>query len=144
MPTPDQKCYAARVAEYRVTQRPSRVKEAAIEYAPAVPNRSAQAPAIYHVTVTDRGRLVLPAEIRARLKICDGDRVAVTIEEDGTISMTTQDVAIGQLRGMFRHLAPTDHFASDDIIAERRREARMDDRRNREWGGRKRQIKKRR
>ena len=131
------------MGEYRIRQRPIRAKEAAVEYAPEVPDRR-QVPGIYHVTVTDRGRFVLPAEIRARLNIRDGDRVAVAVEADGTITLTTPTVAIGQLRGMFKHLAPTDHFASDDLIAERRREARADDRRNRAWLGRQRRVKKRR
>ena len=131
------------MGEYRIRRRPSRAKEAAFDYTPEVPDRR-QMPSVYHVTVTDRGRFVLPAEIRERLNIRDGDRVAVAVEEDGTITLTTPTVAIGQLRGMFKHLAPTDHFASDDIIEERRREARVDNRRNREWLARQRRVKKRR
>ena len=59
-----------------------------------------------------------------------------------SISVTTQEVALNQLQGMFKHLAPKDHFASDDIIAERRREARLDDRRNSRWLARGRRKKK--
>ena len=40
------------------------------------------------------------------------------------LSLKTRKVALDQLQGMFKHLAPKDHFASDDLIAERRREAR--------------------
>ena len=113
-------------------ERPSRAHEAAADYKPAADFQPLQVPGIYHVTVTDRGRLVLPAEVRKRLKIRNGDRVAVSVEEDGTIEIETLDVAIRKMRGMFKHLAPKDHFASDDLIAERRRQARMEDREFRE------------
>jgi AbrB family looped-hinge helix DNA binding protein len=121
------------MARYKIKQeRPSRAREAAAEYKTAADLQPVQAPGVYHVTVTDRGRIVLPVEIRKRLKIRDGDRVAVAIEEDGTIEIETLDVAIRKMRGMFKHLAPRDHFASDDLIAERRRQARMEDREFRE------------
>ena len=117
--------------EYRIGKRGVRAREAAPEYRveAAAPLQSP----VYHVTVTDRGRLVLPVEIREKLKIRDGDKVAVAIEADGSISVTTKDVAIGMLRGMFKHLRkPGEPLASDRLIAERRREARMEDREFRE------------
>ena len=115
-------------------RRPLCVSEAAAEYGAAGPDHAAQVPGrVYHVTVTDRGRLVVPAEIREKLKIRDGDRVAVTIEADGSISVTTKDVALDQLQGMFKHLRrPGEPLASDRLIAERRREARMEEREFRE------------
>ena len=136
LPTDRRRCYAARMVRYRIKQaRPSRASEAAVEYkVPSV--QGLQVPGVYHVTVTDRGRLVLPAEVRAKLKIRDGDRVAVAIEEDGTISVTTRDVAISHLRGMFKRPGKQRRLASDELIAERRREARKDDREFREWDAR--------
>ena len=132
------------MANYKIAKaRPSRASEAAVEYrVPAY--QPVQATGVYHVTVADRGRLVLPAEIREKLKIRDGDRVAVAIEADGSISVTTQDVAISMLRGMFKHLnKPGQPLASDELIAERRREARRDDQRHEEWLARQRRTKKR-
>ena len=123
------------MVRYRIKpQRPHRVSEAAAVYAvDTQTHQPVQAPGVYHVTVTDRGRLVLPAEVREKLKIRDGDRVAVSIEEDGTISLTTKEAAIRQLRGMFKHLnRPGEPLASDRLIAERRREARIEDREFRE------------
>ena len=113
-------------------ERPSAAREAAVQYGPSA-DAPPQTPEVYHVTVTDRGRLVLPVEIRKKLKIRDGDRVAVAVEADGSVSVTTRDVAIGMLRGMFKHLnKPGDPRASDRLIAERRREARMEEREFRE------------
>ena len=91
---------------------------------------------VFHVNVADRGRIVLPAEIREKLRIRDGDRVALILEDDGTVSLKTQDVAINNLRGMFKHLAKPGRRASDELIAERRREAKRDERKFREWDAR--------
>lgn len=107
--------------------RPLAAREAVPEYGvelPPVP--------VYHVTVDERGRVMLPADVREKLKIRDGDRIALIFEDDGTMSLKTREVALDNLQGMFKHLAPKDHFASDDLIAERRRQARMEDREFRE------------
>ena len=71
---------------------------------------------------------MLPAEIRDRLGIRQGDQLAFILENDGTVSIKTRDVALNDLQGSFKHLAPAGHDASDDLIAERRREGRLEDR----------------
>jgi AbrB family looped-hinge helix DNA binding protein len=76
----------------------------------------------------ERGRLVLPVEVRERLGIRQGDPLALILEPDGTVLLKTRDVALNDLQGSFKHLAPSDHYASDDLIAERRRQARQDER----------------
>ena len=114
-------------------QPPSRVREAAVEHKARADGEPARVPGVYHVTVTDRGRLVLPADVRDTLKIRDGDRVSLTLEDDGRLVLQTRDVAIGRLRGMFKPLATPGRRASDELVAERRREARMEDRKFREW-----------
>jgi antitoxin PrlF len=91
---------------------------------------------VYHVTVTERGRLVLPAEIREKLKIRDGDRVSLTLEDDGRVTLQTRDVAISRMRGMFKHLARPGRLDSDELIKERRREARREEKKFREWDAR--------
>src|SRR6185503_5313066 len=122
------------MAAYRIRTHGVGAKEASPE--DGSPPPGLQSP-VYHVAVTDRGRLVLPVEIREKLKIKDGDKVAVAIETDGSISVTTKNVAISMLRGMFKHLRkPGEPLASDQLIAERRREARMEDREFRELSAR--------
>ena len=133
LPTPWDDATLAAMARYKIKQeRPNVVREAAAQYKVPISAQPLQAPGVYHVTVTDRGRLVLPAEVREKLKIRDGDRVAVCLEEDGTIEIETLDVAIGKMRGMFKHLNKPGQLASDRLIAERRRQARMEDREFRE------------
>jgi AbrB family looped-hinge helix DNA binding protein len=99
---------------------------------------------VFHVTVADRGRLVLPATIREKLKIRDGDAVALTLEDDGLVTLQTREVALQRLTGMFKHLRkPGDPLASDGLIAERRREARIEDKKFREWKALHRRMKRR-
>ena len=146
LPTADRRCYATGMARYEYRPKPSRVsrvRETAPRY-DASENEPSRPPGVYHVTVDERGRVMLPAEVRAKLKIGDGDRIALILEDDGTMSLKTHEVALNNLQGMFKHLAPKDHFASDDLIAERRRQARMEDREFRERTALHRRMKRRR
>ena len=113
--------------------RASRAREAVPQYGTIARDQPLQAPGVYHVTVDERGRVMLPAEVREKLAIGDGDRVAVILEDDGTISLKTLEVALKDLQGSFKHLARPGKLASDELIAERRREAKMEDRKFREW-----------
>jgi AbrB family looped-hinge helix DNA binding protein len=124
------------MARYQIKRRrPRRVREASPEYgAPA----QAQA---YAVTVADRGRLVLPAEVRERLHIKEGDRLTLRVEPDGTLMIQTAEVYANSLVGMFKHLAPG-RSLGDELIAERRREAAMEERETRGFLARRRQTRK--
>lgn len=122
------------MAKYRVKpERGLRVREAMPEY--GAPPEDPPLP-VYHVAVAERGRLVLPLEIREKLKIKDGDRISLTLEDDGRVTLQTFDVALRRLRGMFKHLARPGRLESDELIKERRREARREDRKFKEWDAR--------
>ena len=86
----------------------------------------------FMVTMADRGRVVLPADVRERLNIKEGDRLTLRLEPDGTIRLQTAAVYARSLLGMFKHLAPGRSLV-DELIAERRREAVMEDRKDREF-----------
>jgi AbrB family looped-hinge helix DNA binding protein len=122
------RCYAVRMIrrEMKVPRGPNRVREAAVAYG------TVAEPSAYAVTMADRGRLVLPAEVREQLKIKEGDRLTLRVGPDGTLTMQTAAVFARSLRGMFKHLAPGRSLV-DDLIAERRREAAMEDRKDREF-----------
>jgi len=77
--------------------------------------------------MADRGRLVLPAEVRDRLNIKPGDRLTLRVEPDGTMKLLTAAAFARSLRGMFKHLE-SGRLLSDELIAERRREAAMEER----------------
>ena len=93
-------------------------------------------------TVTSKGQVTIPKPVRDRLNIKDGDPIALILEKDGTITLKTRDVAIRSLRGMLKHLAIPGRLASDELIAERRREAKVEDRKFRDWSARLRKAKK--
>ncbi|MGH9577816.1 MAG: AbrB/MazE/SpoVT family DNA-binding domain-containing protein, partial [Terriglobales bacterium] len=43
----------------------------------------------YGVVMGNRGRLVLPAALRRRLKVGEGDRLVLTVQPDGTVRMVS-------------------------------------------------------
>ena len=129
----DRRCYSARVVKYgQKLPRVSRARDTAPVYGGPPEDQADQPLSVYHVIVDERGRVMLPAEVRARLKIRQGDKIGLIFETDGTMSLKTKDVALNNLRGMFKHLAPKNRYASDDLIAERRREARKEEQEFRE------------
>ena len=127
------------MARYGIKRRPpSRAREASTAYGEPAPQ---PAPHACTVTMADRGRLVLPAEVRERLKIKEGDRLTIRIEPDGTLMIQTAEVYANSLVGMFKHLAPGRNLV-DELIADRRREAAMEERETREFLGRRRKTRK--
>ena len=128
------------MARYEIKpERPYVLRETAAVHGEPEPDE--QIP-VFQLTVGERGRLVLPAEVRDKLQIKDGDPIALILENDGTITLKTRDVAIRSVRGMLKHLATPGKLASDELIAERRREAKIEDRKFREWSARLRKAKK--
>jgi AbrB family looped-hinge helix DNA binding protein len=76
----------------------------------------------YPLHLGDRGRLVLPAEVRRRLDLKDGERLILTVEEDGSLRLVSARMLARQLKGLFRELSPGVDLA-EELIAERRAEA---------------------
>ena len=85
-----------------------------------------EAAASYTVQVGARGRLVLPAATRNRLGVKAGDRMVLTVEPDGSMRLRTFADVARSVQGIFRHLAPGRRL-SDELIKERRREARREE-----------------
>ena len=108
-------------------ERPSRVRETAFAEAAGGDDAIDRPALTLSVTVAERGRLVLPAEVRERLQIHDGDRLALVVEADGTIRLQTWEVLAQTLLGAYKHLSPG-RRAVDELIKERRREAAMEER----------------
>ena len=73
----------------------------------------------------NRGRIVLPAEVRHRLDLKQGDRLILSVEADGTLLLQGARVPAQRLQGMFAEVAPGVGLA-DELIADRRAEARQD------------------
>jgi len=118
------------MARYEIKKaRPSRVRETSPEYGEPAPGP--EQPLGFKVTVTDRGRMVLPAEVRERLEIKDGDWLTLILEPDGVIKLLTgrvwTDTFLKIMRDAARHI-PRGRSLSDELIAGRRREAAKEER----------------
>lgn len=72
----------------------------------------------------ERGRLVLPAELRRRLGLNAGDEVAITEEPDGALRIESRLAAARALIGLAGSL---DHSSLDDLRATRLEQARAED-----------------
>ncbi|HZS86720.1 MAG TPA: AbrB/MazE/SpoVT family DNA-binding domain-containing protein [Chloroflexota bacterium] len=80
----------------------------------------------YTVALGERGRLVLPARLRQRLDLHPGDRLIVTVDAEGGFRVVSAREQARRLCGLYRDLAPERSLA-DELIAERREEARRED-----------------
>lgn len=79
----------------------------------------------FPVQLGDRGRLVLPAAIRKRLRLREGDELLVTVQPDGSLRLTSPRQAVRETRGLYRARAG-DRSLSDELIAERRAEVKRE------------------
>jgi AbrB family looped-hinge helix DNA binding protein len=79
----------------------------------------------YPVHVGVRGRLVLPAKLRRRLRLEEGERLILTIERDGSLTLVPLRDQVKKVRGLFRDVAPGRDLAAE-LIRERRKEARRE------------------
>jgi AbrB family looped-hinge helix DNA binding protein len=77
----------------------------------------------FPVQLQDRGRLVLPAEIRKRLNLREGDELVVTVEPDTSLRLTSVRQVLGEIRGLYKARAGNRSLA-DELIAERRAEVK--------------------
>ena len=80
----------------------------------------------YIITLGERGRLVLPAPVRRRLDLHPGDRLIVTVEAQGDLRIVSAREQARHLFGIYHDLAPGRSLA-DELITERREEARRED-----------------
>jgi AbrB family looped-hinge helix DNA binding protein len=81
-----------------------------------------------HVVVGDRGRLVLPADVRSELGIEAGTRMLLSTEGDGSLRLRPYRSVADQSRGLLADLGPAGASMVDELLDERRREAAAEDR----------------
>lgn len=80
-----------------------------------------------YVVLGDRGRLVLPAAVRRKLKLEQGSRLQVYVDNDGTLVLRPYAAIVDGLRGSLAHLKKPGESVVDELIAERRQEARREE-----------------
>jgi AbrB family looped-hinge helix DNA binding protein len=81
--------------------------------------------------LNDNGRIVIPAEIRQKMGIKPGDTLYLTLEGD-VLKVESQLARIRRIQESMRALIPGDRLLSDELIADRREEARRE---TEEWLG---------
>lgn len=79
----------------------------------------------YKGKVDSAGRVLIPAELRERMDVKPGATVTITAGR-GRIVLEARSAAVRAAQNYFRSLAPESEIWSDELIAERRREARRE------------------
>jgi AbrB family looped-hinge helix DNA binding protein len=72
------------------------------------------------------GRVVIPADMRDMMGLKEGDVLLATLDQ-GQIVLVPQKVALKQAQDIFRSWFPNSGLLSDQLIAERRREAQKEE-----------------
>lgn len=99
----------------------------------AVSKRSLPGPAVLSdgtvrlfLTLGPKGRVLIPADTRAAMKIAEGD-VLVGFFKDGELRLTSAAFELERTRAYVRGLVPQGDDLIDDLIAQRRRDAERGD-----------------
>ena len=80
----------------------------------------------FKVRVDGTGRILIPAELRKKLGMSPGDTVTITEAPSGRIVVESAAPLLREAQEYFRSIAPADALWSDELIAERRKEARRE------------------
>ncbi|WP_346344685.1 AbrB/MazE/SpoVT family DNA-binding domain-containing protein [Sphingomonas sp. dw_22] len=74
------------------------------------------------------GKIVIPAELRRELDIKDGDSLVIERDDQGNLVLKTYAQVVREVQAAFRAMVgPYEGSLVDELIAERRREAAMED-----------------
>lgn len=75
--------------------------------------------------LNDNGRIVIPADIRSKMGVKPGDTLFLTLEGD-VLKIESQMTRIRRIQESMRALIPGDRLLSEELIADRREEARRE------------------
>jgi AbrB family looped-hinge helix DNA binding protein len=79
----------------------------------------------YHLKVDSSGRIVLPADARARNHIAEGDTVVV-VEDGNGLHVKTRDQIVAEAQAYFASFVPRDVLLSEELLQDRRSEIERD------------------
>jgi antitoxin PrlF len=82
---------------------------------------------VQHSKIISGGRIQVPAEIRKQLGLADGDPIVIEVK-DNELRVRSQREAIRRVQELLKPYWPKDGemLLSDELIADRRREAEND------------------
>ena len=78
-----------------------------------------------NVRLNQNGRIVIPSPLRRKMGISPGDSLVMEVE-DGVLRIESYRARIRRIQEEFRQYAKPGILASDELIAERREEARRE------------------
>lgn len=78
------------------------------------------------VRVNDQGRIVLPAQLRAHAGIRPGDTLIAWVNEEGQVVLSSRQALIDRMRLRYRGARDGSSSLVDELIEDRRQEARED------------------
>jgi AbrB family looped-hinge helix DNA binding protein len=76
--------------------------------------------------INGNGRIVIPAEMRAKMNLKPGDSVLMTLGDDGVLRLESHMARIRKIQEDLRPYGKPGVLMSDELIAERREEARRE------------------
>lgn len=76
----------------------------------------------WHGTVDASGRILIPAELRKELDVKVGSPLVWTRTDDGVLLQSYEET-IRQIQQYFKSVSPPEDVWSEELIAERKREA---------------------
>jgi len=72
------------------------------------------------LALDSEGRLKLPESVRQKLGLSEGDRLILSVSEDGVLQLVSLKSQVQSLRGILTNPHP-DHSVVDELIHDRRR-----------------------
>jgi AbrB family looped-hinge helix DNA binding protein len=84
---------------------------------------------VYHTTLGSGGRLVIPAGLRQALGLNDGDGIVLE-HEGGSVRLVTPEAVLDEVQAFFRDGIPEGVSLVEELLAERREEARREQERS--------------
>jgi AbrB family looped-hinge helix DNA binding protein len=75
--------------------------------------------------IAKNGRIVIPSSFRRALGIEPGEELILRLEEN-ELRITTPRLRLERIQKMIRESIPTDRSLADELIAERREEAKRE------------------
>lgn len=82
-------------------------------------------PTQYTIPIGTKGRLILPTALQRQANLLEGEKVVITLREDGTLVIVPLRACAKACEGMLAHLAPGVNLA-DELIEERRQAAEQE------------------
>jgi AbrB family looped-hinge helix DNA binding protein len=78
-----------------------------------------------HITVGERGRVVLPSAVRRALNLKPGTQMLLSTEDDGSLRLRPYRMVADQNRGLLRDLAGGSMV--EELLVQRRAEAAQEE-----------------